>query len=605
MTYTVLLERATATGPVRRLADMIANRARLSDRSLFVKFAAAPAVMFALFMLAAVLSIGALFHAQRSTEQIVAQEMRQIARLNSISARFERADGDLYRLLVAKASNTAPVDVPGRAAAIKHDLGRVRQDLIALRPKLADKAAIGRTLVKIEEYAASVDVVTAMLDIDFASSTTMLTPFRANAQQVVREVNMIADAGIAQADAHAAAIASRIRFMAILVALATLAVALLGILLTSIIGRATVRSITGIAEATSALAGANYDIDLDALDRRDELGGVVAALKTFRHQAIAAQRVQRDKQGLEEKARTEDARHREAVARTMRDAEQERRETLNRLAGEFDSRVATMIHAAQSAMARFDSSSERLDLSARSNRTLSIELEKLAELLTGEMERAGAATEALTASIREIDREVGQTSAVAQSILELADRARVAVADSESKAEDVEHIVGVIEQIAKQTRLLALNATIEAARAGTVGRGFGVVASEIKSLSSRTGGSTNDVRRQVGAIQNGIGRIVDVTTRLGGLIESMNQVATRVAHVSADQVRSTDEIDERIGVVRARTHALAHASAAIRDSAADNQGHVRDLRIAGEQLNESLTVLSKDAQAFTGYLRAS
>jgi len=42
------------------------------------------------------------------------------------------------------------------------------------------------------------------------------------------------------------------------------------------------------------------------------------------------------------------------------------------------------------------------------------------------------------------------------------------------------------------------------------------------------------------------------------------------------------QIDERTGVVRARTHALAHASAAIRDSAADNQGHVRDLRIAGE-----------------------
>jgi methyl-accepting chemotaxis protein len=590
---------------IDRLADELVRRTRLADRSLNTKFAAAPGVMLALLLLTAVLSVGALLHARSSTAQIVNEDMRQIAALNSIATRFERADGDLYRLLVAKAAGSHDVDVPRRAATIKQDLVGVRRDLAALRPTVSDKPRFDRPLVQIDRYASAVDVVTSMLDIDFASSATMLAPFRTNAQQVVRDVNATARAGVAEADAHAATISARIRALVVILLFATLMVAAFGVLITYVIGHATIDSIKRIAGATSALAASDYDVDLDALDRRDELGAVVDALRTFRCQAIEARRVECEKQALEAKARDAGERQREAVAKTMREAETARRETLARLAEQFDAQVSTMIRSVQAAMARLDGSSKQLDTSADSNRALAAELEQLAGVLTGEMERAGAAAGMLTASIRQIDQEVGQTSRVAQSILHHTEHARRAVADSENKADEVEQIVDVIDDIARQTRLLALNATIEAARAGEVGRGFGVVASEIKSLSSRTGDSTTNVRQQVGEMQKGIGRIVEVTSELGGLIESMTQVASRVALVSADQVRSTDEIDERIGAVRVRTAALVEASGAIRNSAVENQSFVRDLRAASVALQESLTALGKDAQAFTRHLRAA
>jgi len=589
---------------LERLVDRISLRLRLADRSLFVKFAAAPAAMLALLVCATIFSLAALLHAQAGTNRIVDQDMRRTVALAAVAARFERADGDIQRLLVARAASS-DVDVAAQAAKIRNDLGTVRQQLMALRGDPHDRPAIDHVLTELETYEGAVDVVTAMLDVDFSASVSMLAPFREKAKEVVRDVNVVAAKGIADAEAHAAGIVWRMRLMLAVVVIATFAVALLGMLLTAIMGRTTVRSIRDIAEATTALAGADYTTDLDALDRGDELGAVVSALKTFRTQALESLRVHEEKIRLESEARAEDARRREAVGEATREAERERRATLERLARAFDEQVAGLIEAAQLTMGRLDESSERLDRSAEGNRILSGELQRLAEGLTGEMDDAGAATDVLTASIREIDHEVGRTSKVARSILSHAEKAQTAVAESEARVEDVGTIVDVIDDIARQTRLLALNATIEAARAGEIGRGFGVVASEIKSLSSRTGGSTQDVRRQVVDIQQGIGRIVEVTTQLGGLIEVMNGVASRVAEVSADQVRSTDEIDERIGAVRRRSAALVEASAAIRNSSLDNQMLVRELREAGTAMHESLARLGRDAQTFTAYLRAS
>jgi methyl-accepting chemotaxis protein len=113
------------------------------------------------------------------------------------------------------------------------------------------------------------------------------------------------------------------------------------------------------------------------------------------------------------------------------------------------------------------------------------------------------------------------------------------LADASKK---IEAVVGIINQIAGQTRLLALNATIEAARAGDAGRGFQVVAAEVKSLADQTGKSTSEIRAQVQAIQQATRAAVDALSRVGGVIRDIEGISETVSGAVSAQIAATSEI---------------------------------------------------------------
>jgi len=581
------------------LIEQLERKVRFQDWPLVWKFAAAPASMLALFLILVSLCMAALVYAQLASDRVVGHDMRDIGTLTEVSVRFEHANGELYRLLADKAA--APgTNVAKRTAAIEDELKQAHADLLHFSELEPDEGRdqIRRTAVQMDRYAEAIKVVSSMLDIDFASSAAMLEPFRANAQQVINQVNAIAAQGEADAEEHAAAVHRRIQLMIVLVALSALLLAAIGFVGPMAIGRAVIRPILRIADATSSLAAHDHDVDLDALDRGDELGAIVRALKTFRVQAI-------EKEMLEQDALQEERRRAVAVAQATADGERSKRETLDNLLHQFETRVSAMIDQAQTAMVRLDHNAERVDRAVQGSNALAENLEQAASAFASEMEMAGAATGALVSAIRTIDDQASMSSEIVSRILEHTALAEGAVNESVERAEEVEKVVRVIDTIAGQTKLLALNATIEAARYGEQGKGFAVVATEIKSLSSRTGASTGEVRQQVGEVQRGIRRVADATAELSALIDQMGGVASEVAAVSRDQARTTDEIDQRIEAVRSRARILFQTSAEIRSSALANQGSVRDLRAEGRALETSLSSLREDALAFVTYLRAS
>ena len=94
-----------------------------------------------------------------------------------------------------------------------------------------------------------------------------------------------------------------------------------------------------------------------------------------------------------------------------------------------------------------------------------------------------AATEELSASIREIGRKVSEADATASSAMQTTEQLAGAIQGLNEAAGKVGRVVALIDAIANQTNLLSLNATIEAARAGEAGKGFSVVANEVKQLA--------------------------------------------------------------------------------------------------------------------------
>ncbi|GAA4592322.1 methyl-accepting chemotaxis protein [Actinoplanes octamycinicus] len=121
----------------------------------------------------------------------------------------------------------------------------------------------------------------------------------------------------------------------------------------------------------------------------------------------------------------------------------------------------------------------------------------------------------------------------------LASFARGAVADAErglgtvtslrSASEEIRHAVDLINQVASQTRLLALNATIEAARAGEAGRGFSVVANEVKTLANETSASSEEIMGQVNTVQQTAAEAVGVLEAVSRSFREINNLIDGIA----------------------------------------------------------------------------
>ncbi|MET1077103.1 MAG: methyl-accepting chemotaxis protein [Pseudomonas sp.] len=175
-------------------------------------------------------------------------------------------------------------------------------------------------------------------------------------------------------------------------------------------------------------------------------------------------------------------------------------------------------------------------------------------------------------SMRQLSARLGDTAATLQQLRE--------------QTQQISRIVDVIKGIAEQTNLLALNAAIEAARAGEQGRGFAVVADEVRSLSKRTQDSTQEIAQTVGDLQKVVGQAVtlmedafrqadvDVGSVLAmgedleGIVESVQRVSDRLAQIATaaeEQAATADEVSGNIQQVdQAASHLLEGAKAVSR-----------------------------------------
>ncbi len=148
-----------------------------------------------------------------------------------------------------------------------------------------------------------------------------------------------------------------------------------------------------------------------------------------------------------------------------------------------------------------------------------------------EIEQIAAAVEEMSATVHEVANHTGEVSHAAKRAHEIScngkremekgftsittlvkevDKATLMIGDLAKKSGDISMVLDVIKSIAEQTNLLALNAAIEAARAGEQGRGFAVVADEVRSLAQRTQESATQIETMIDALQQGVGNSVEV-----------------------------------------------------------------------------------------------
>jgi methyl-accepting chemotaxis protein len=213
-------------------------------------------------------------------------------------------------------------------------------------------------------------------------------------------------------------------------------------------------------------------------------------------------------------------------------------------------------------------------------------------------------TEELSFSIAEISDQVQRSVEVAGHAAKDAERTNTNIGALVAAVDEIGSVVGLIAEIAAQTNLLALNATIEAARAGEAGRGFSVVAAEVKSLAGQTAKATGDIRGHIQSIQMATGRAVEEIGGIGGAVASMQASATTIAAAVHQQSMATHRIAE--GAESTATHvatltkAVATVDAAIGRAGGTAKTVLDVSRVIAErttELDDAMSVLFRRVRA--------
>ena len=158
-----------------------------------------------------------------------------------------------------------------------------------------------------------------------------------------------------------------------------------------------------------------------------------------------------------------------------------------------------------------------------------------------------------------------------------------------SQSEKIGEIINVINEIADQTNLLALNAAIEAARAGEAGRGFAVVADEVKKLAERTGKATQEIAGMIGAIRSGVDNAVNA------MDEASQKVKTGV-ELSNEAGEALNEIVSSASNLQSMVYQIA---AAIEEMNSTTDEIARDIEQVAAVTKESSNSADQVTQAAT------
>jgi methyl-accepting chemotaxis protein len=160
----------------------------------------------------------------------------------------------------------------------------------------------------------------------------------------------------------------------------------------------------------------------------------------------------------------------------------------------------------------------------------------------GDVESVTHGTTELGSAISEISHSATAATRIAGQAVDTTKAAETTIGSLGRSSEEIEEVIALITSIAAQTNLLALNATIEAARAGEAGRGFAIVANEVKDLASQTQAATEGIRTRVAEIQSDSTGAVDSISQVIGVVAEVRDYQTTISSAVEEQAATTTEI---------------------------------------------------------------
>jgi methyl-accepting chemotaxis protein len=338
--------------------------------------------------------------------------------------------------------------------------------------------------------------------------------------------------------------------------------------------------------ALRSLADNDLSTAVPGVGRGDEIGKIAAALEIFKQNAVErAEMTEREKAEAQEKAA--------------------RAERLAKLVDNFEGKIAEVVTAVAGAATELQASADTMTDNAETTNQRSTVVAGAAEEASANVQAVATATEEMSNTVQEIGRQVTDSSEKTGQAEVKADETMRKVRTLSEAAQRIGDVVALISDIAEQTNLLALNATIEAARAGEAGKGFAVVASEVKQLASQTAKATTDISEQITAIQDATDSSATAIADVAELIKNLNGSTTIIASAVEEQLSATQEIAQNVQQVSGVTQEVSSNIIGVSEAASQSSAAAEQVLSASAQLAEMGETLSKEVNDFLTGVKAA
>jgi methyl-accepting chemotaxis protein len=375
--------------------------------------------------------------------------------------------------------------------------------------------------------------------------------------------------------------------VAVYVLLGAIVVAVLvGIMSLLMIQTTVVKPIGTLTVTMGELARGNLETKIGGTARGDEIGEAAQTLEVFRTELLNGRRM----------AEAQEAERR---------LKEERAEKIAGRTAAFDNVIRLVLGTVTSASQEMEASAQSMQATAEETNAQSTAVAAASEQASSNVQTVAAATEELSRSIEEIARRVTESTSVATRAVEEANRTKEMVRSLDEASTRIGHVVAMITDIAEQTNLLALNATIEAARAGEAGKGFAVVASEVKSLANQTSKATEEIGGQINDIQKATKASVDAIERIFSVIEGMNKITGTIATAVEEQGAATKEIARNIEQAAVGTQEVSSNIVGVTQAAGETGQVAVHVLHAAKELAVQSTTLRGEVDSFLMDIKAA